>query len=171
MQIHLLTTQKHAHEMSWFCFSLPQPAFYLAGPQCTVHDSLPAQGLHQGDEWSWAAPAVLLPGEGTRILRRWAPVSFSQAGPQTTQKSQLEKILLKKKKGALLESVAMLKISWVFALECTLRKTSRYLLGNLQHSLRFWFPSEFLEVSNRGYGLVLDVSYNNCQMYKTSFHT
>lgn len=114
MQIHLLTTQKHAHEMSWFCFSLPQPAFYLAGPQCTVHDSLPAQGLHQGDEWSWAAPAVLLPGEGTRILRRWAPVSFSQAGPQTTQKSQLEKILLKKNKGALLESVAMLKISWVF---------------------------------------------------------
>lgn len=115
MQIHPLTTQKHAHEMSWFCFSLPQPAFYLAGPQCTVHDSLSAQGLHQGDEWSWAAPAVLLPGEGTRILRRWAPVSFSQAGPQTTQKSQLEKILLKKKKkGALLESVAMLKISWVF---------------------------------------------------------
>lgn len=98
MQIHLLTTQKHALETSWFCFSLPQPAFYLAGPQCTVHDSLPAQGLHQGDEWSWAAPAVLLPGEGTRILRRWAPVSFSQAGPQTTQKSQLEKSLLKKKK-------------------------------------------------------------------------
>lgn len=97
MQIHLLTTQKHAHEMSWFCFSLPQPAFYLAGPQCTVHDSLPAQGLHQGDEWSWAAPAVLLPGEGTRILRRWAPVSFSQAGPQSTQKSQLEKIMLKKR--------------------------------------------------------------------------
>lgn len=58
-----------------------------------------------------------------------------------------------------------------FALECTLRKTSCYLLGNLQHSLRFWFPSEFLEVSNRGYGLVLDVSYNNCQLYKTSFHT
>lgn len=28
----------------------PQSAVYLAGPQCTVPDSLPAQGVHQGDE-------------------------------------------------------------------------------------------------------------------------
>lgn len=53
--------------------SPPQSAVYLAGPQCTVHDSLPAQGLHQGDEWRRTAPTVFLPGEGTRLLWRWAP--------------------------------------------------------------------------------------------------
>lgn len=56
----------------FLCLSLPQSAVYLAGPQCTVHDPLPAQGVHQGDEWRGAAPTVLLPGEGTRLLWRWA---------------------------------------------------------------------------------------------------
>lgn len=32
------------------CIFLPQSAIYLAGTQCTLHDPLPAQGVHQGDE-------------------------------------------------------------------------------------------------------------------------
>lgn len=48
----------------------PQSAVYLAGTQCTVDDSLPAQGVHPGDERGRAAPTVLLPGEGTRLLQR-----------------------------------------------------------------------------------------------------
>lgn len=48
----------------------PQSAVYLAGPQRAVHDSLPGQGVHPGDERGRAAPAVLIPGEGTRLLRR-----------------------------------------------------------------------------------------------------
>lgn len=67
-----------SHFLVWpwmWCSSFvppPQSAVYLAGPQCTVHDSLPAQGVHQGDEWRGAAPTVLLPGEGTTLLWRWA---------------------------------------------------------------------------------------------------
>lgn len=61
------------HDNLFFFFVLLQSAVYLAGPQCTVHDSLPAQGVHQGDEWRRAAPTVLLPGEGARLLCRWAP--------------------------------------------------------------------------------------------------
>lgn len=49
-----------------------QPAVHLAGPQCIADDSMPSESVHPGDEWGRAAPAVLLPGEGSSLLFRWA---------------------------------------------------------------------------------------------------
>ncbi|XP_042158041.1 dymeclin isoform X4 [Oncorhynchus tshawytscha] len=47
---------------------MPRSAVHLAGPQYFVHDSLPSQSLHQGDDRGGAALTVLLPGEGARLL-------------------------------------------------------------------------------------------------------
>lgn len=69
---------KYFHQTAFWkraCFlSVLQPAVHLAGPQCTSHDSMPSESVHQGDEWRRAAPAVLLPGEGSSFLCRWAPI-------------------------------------------------------------------------------------------------
>ncbi|XP_036833611.1 dymeclin isoform X3 [Oncorhynchus mykiss] len=47
---------------------MPRSAVHLAGPQYFVHDSLPSQSLHQGDDRGGSALTVLLPGEGARLL-------------------------------------------------------------------------------------------------------